>query len=166
MGRDSTFSREVMDYAVDMARRMSFEILALNSAPLNSDSFSLFSTSRNKLCDEFKAISMKNVAAFREAAEASGIPFTHVVKFDEPEQALADVQCEFGNIEFVISEAQQPAVSERATEIHRPKNDDPGRRKAETFRSFYTDPYRHLPSGDRHLRLSGFRPVRPSGRQR
>lgn len=123
MGRESAFSQEVVDYAIDMARRMSFEILALNSAPLNCDSFGLFSTSRNKLCDEFQAISTKNVAAFREAAEANGIPFTHVVKFDEPEQALANVQREFGNIEFVISEAQQPAVTERAAESNRPKNE-------------------------------------------
>lgn len=123
MGRESAFSQEVVDYAIDMARRMSFEILALNSAPLNCDSFGLFSTSRNKLCDEFQVIAAKNVAAFREAAEANGIPFTHVVKFDEPEQALADVQSEFGSIEFVISEAQAPAATERVAESNRPKNE-------------------------------------------
>lgn len=123
MGRESTFSQEVVDYAIDMARRMSFEILALNSAPLNCDSFGLFSTSRNKLCDEFQAISTKNVAVFREAANANGIPFTHVVKFDEPEQALANVQHEFKNIEFVISEAQAPAATERVAESNQPKNE-------------------------------------------
>lgn len=123
MGRESTFSGEVIDYAIDMARRMSFEILALNSAPLSCDSFNLFSTSRSKLCQEFQSISEKNAIAFRREAEANGIPFTHVVKFDEPDQALAGVQHEYGNIEFVISEAQPSAAVDQAAESNRPRNE-------------------------------------------
>ena len=123
MGRESTFSGEVVDYAIDMARRMSFEILALNSAPLSCDSFSLFSTSRSKLCEEFQAISDKNALAFRQSAEAAGVPFVHVVKFDEPEQALASLQKEFKNIEFVIADAQPATVAEQASETRRPQNE-------------------------------------------
>ena len=123
MGRESTFSSEVMDYAIDMARRMSFEILALNSAPLSCDSFSLFSTSRNKLCDEFQSISKDNALAFRQNAESKGIPFTHVVKFDEPEQALSCVQQEFGKIEFVISDSPRPSTVDRVANNNRPRNE-------------------------------------------
>jgi hypothetical protein len=123
MGRESAFSSEVIDYAIDMARRMSFEILALNSAPLSCDSFNLFSTSRSKLCQEFQSISEKNAIAFRHEAEANGIPFTHVVKFDEPDQALAGVQREYGNIEFVISEAQPAAAVDQVAESNRPRNE-------------------------------------------
>jgi hypothetical protein len=123
MGRESTFSGEVVDYAIDMARRMSFEILALNSTPLSCDSFSLFSTPRSKLCQEFQTISEENAAAFRHAAEANGIPFTHVVKFDEPETALSSVQREHENIEFVISEAQPQSAADRATESNRPQSE-------------------------------------------
>lgn len=123
MGRESTFSEEVIDYAIDMARRMSFEILALNSAPLSCDAFSLFSTSRSKLCQEFQAISEKNALAFRQTAEAEGVPFIHVVKFDEPEQALASVQSEYGHVEFVISDAQPQGAADRVAESDRPRNE-------------------------------------------
>lgn len=123
VGRESTFSNEVIDYAIDMARRMSFEIVALNSAPLSCDSFSLLSTSRSKLCQEFQSIAEENAAAFRQVAEASGVAFSHVVKFDDPELALASVQKEVGNIEFVISEAQQPAVEDRVADSNRPRNE-------------------------------------------
>ena len=123
MGRESTFSDEVIDYALDMARRMSFEILALNSAPLSCDAFSLFSTSRSKLCREFQSISEKNALAFRKAAEAIGVPFVHVVKFDESEQALASVQGEYKNIEFVISDAQPQAATDRVAQRNRPRNE-------------------------------------------
>ena len=125
MGNESTFSREVIDYAIDMARRMSFEILALNSTPLSCDAFSMFSSSRNKLCEEFKTISDQNAMAFRQAAEMAGVPFVHVVKFDEPDQALASVQQEFRNIEFVISDAQrQPrATADQVAEASRPQSE-------------------------------------------
>lgn len=123
MGRESAFSDEVVDYAIDMAKRMSFEIVALNSAPLSCDSFSLFSTSRNKLCQEFKSISEQSAQSFRQAAEEKGIRFTHVVRFDEPDQALAGVQREYGNIEFVIADAQQPATQDRVAESNRPKSE-------------------------------------------
>ena len=123
MGQESTFSSEVMDYAIDMARRMSFEILALNSTPLSCDSFSLFSTSRNKLCEEFQSISKDNALTFRQNAEASGIPFTHVVKFDDPEQALSRVQQEFGKIEFVISDSPRPSTVDRVANSNRPRNE-------------------------------------------
>ena len=123
MGRESTFSDEVIDYAIDMARRMSFEILALNSAPLSCDSFGLFSTSRSKLCQEFKSISEKNALAFRQAAGAVGVPFVHVVKFDEPEQAMASVQSEYGHVEFVISDAQPQAATARVTQRNRPQKE-------------------------------------------
>jgi len=123
MGHESMFSDEVVDYAIDMAKRMSYEILALNSAPLSCDSFSLFSTSRSKLCQEFQSISENNTAAFRKTAETEGIPFVHVVKFDEPEQALASLQKEFENIEFVIADSQPQAAVDRVTETNRPRNE-------------------------------------------
>lgn len=123
MGRESSFSQEVVDYSIDMARRMSFEILALNSAPLSCDAFSMFSTSRSKLCEEFKSISEQNAMTFRQAAEAVGVPFAHVVKFDEPDQALASVQKEYKNIEFVISDAQPQPQVDQAAETSRPHSE-------------------------------------------
>ena len=123
MGHESMFSDDVVGYAIDMARRMSYEILALNSAPLSCDSFSLFSTSRNKLCQEFRSIAEKNAADFRQAAEAERVPFVHVVKFDEPEQALTSLQNEYENIEFVIADEQPQVAMDRVAESNRPKRE-------------------------------------------
>lgn len=123
MGHESMFSSEVVGYAIDMAKRMSYEILALNSAPLSCDSFGLFSTSRSKLCQEFRSISEKNAASFRQAAETERVPFVHLVKFDEPEQALASLQNEYGDIEFVIADEQPQAAVDRVAESNRPKRE-------------------------------------------
>ena len=35
MGRESDFSKEIIDYALEMAQRMSYDFLALNTAPLS-----------------------------------------------------------------------------------------------------------------------------------
>lgn len=123
MGNESTFSDEVVEYAIDMARRMSFEILALNSAPLSCDRFSLLSTAQSRLCREFRSLSEKNAQTFQQAAETVGVPFVHVVKFDEPDEALASVQREFKNIEFVISDDQPQAAADQVAESRRPHNE-------------------------------------------
>ncbi|GAG26858.1 unnamed protein product, partial [marine sediment metagenome] len=81
MGRESTFSKEIIDYALDMAQRMSYEILALNTAPLSCETFKLFSSSRNQICEEFKSMSEKSAGLFQEAAAEKRIPFDHVVMF-------------------------------------------------------------------------------------
>jgi hypothetical protein len=123
MGREGSFSSEVIDYAIDMAQRMSFEIVALNSAPLSCDAFNLLSTAQKKLCEEFQSLSEKNAQSFRLQAEAKGIAFTHVIKYDEPEAALASVQREYANIEFVISEPQASAITDQAVASNRPRSE-------------------------------------------
>jgi hypothetical protein len=107
VGRESVFSQEVIDYALEMAERMSYEIIALNTAPLSCETFKLFSTSRNKICEDFEELSKKNVRAFQEAAEKKGIPFTHVVKFSESYEVLKEMKNEIGGFEFVVSEMEE-----------------------------------------------------------
>ena len=123
VGRESTFSREVIDYALEMAQRMSYEIVALNTAPLSCETFKLFSSSRNKICQEFKKISEENAGVFRQAAERIGIPVTHVVKFSGPNEALEEMKKEYGDIEFVISEAQEDQLTSRVAKGERARQD-------------------------------------------
>ena len=105
MGRESTFSKEIIDYALEMAHRMSYDILALNTAPLSCETFKLFSSSRNQVCEEFKGMSEKNASLFQEAAAENGIAFDHIVMFSEPEEALETINRENKDIAFVVSES-------------------------------------------------------------
>ena len=123
VGRESTFSREIVDYALEMAQRMSYEILALNSVALSCETFSLFSLSSSKLCQEFREISEENVRVFKEEAEKTGTPFSHVIKFVEPDEALEEIKSEHKDIEFVISEAEEEQVTRRVEEGERVRQD-------------------------------------------
>jgi hypothetical protein len=105
LGRESSFSKEVIDYALEMAQRMSYEILALNTAPLSCETFKLFSSSRDQVCEEFKSMSKKNADQFQELAAGKGIPFEHIVMFSEPEEALEAINRENKDIAFVVSES-------------------------------------------------------------
>lgn len=104
MGQESAFSKEIMDYALEMAQRMSYDILALSTAPLSCDTFKLFSSSHSKVCEDFRHLSEENTRPFKQAASAQGIPFEHVVMFSEPEAALESISRKDEKISFVISE--------------------------------------------------------------
>jgi len=109
VGKESVFSKEIIDYAIDMAERMSYEIVALNTAPLSCETFKL-SSSRDQICTDFQMLAEHNVHPFREAAEKRGIAFTHVVKFSESYEVLKDLRKEIGEFEFVVSEEEQDTV--------------------------------------------------------
>ena len=119
MGRESDFSKEIIDYALEMAERMSYEILALNTAPLSCETFKLFSSSRNQVCEEFKSMSEKNAGLFQEAAVEKGIPFHHIVMFSEPEEALQSITREHKDIAFVVSETVEDRADSRIEEGER-----------------------------------------------
>ena len=119
MGRESTFSKEIIDYALDMAKRMSYEIVALNTAPLSCETFKLFSSSRNQVCEEFKSMSEKSAGLFQEAAAEEGVPFNHVVMFSEAEEALESITREYKDIAFVVSESVEDRGESRIEEGER-----------------------------------------------
>jgi hypothetical protein len=123
MGRESSFSPKIVDYALEMAQRMSYEILALSTAPLSCDTFRLFSASQNKLCEQFESLARENVTEFQRAAQKTGIHFTHLIRFSEPDQALEEVQQEYADIEFVISDVQPSEAVDRIAKDNRPRRE-------------------------------------------
>lgn len=120
IGKESTFTADVIDYAVDMADRLSYDIVALNTAPLSCETFKLFSSSRNKVCQDFQRISEENASAFASRAAEKHIQFDHVVKFSETDQAIDEVRREQGKIDFVISDLEEEYVEVQAEQGVRP----------------------------------------------
>jgi hypothetical protein len=122
VGKESVFSQEIIDYALDMAQRMTYEIVALNTAPLSCETVKA-SSSGDRVCEDFKMLSQLNVKPFREAAEKRNIPFFHVVKFSESYEVLAELRKEIGEFEFVVSEEERDSSSDRVRNEKRPKQE-------------------------------------------
>jgi len=120
VGRESIFSDEIVDYAVDIAERMSYEIVALNTAPLSCETFQQ-SSSREQICADFDMLSEHNVAHFREAAEKRGIPFSHVVKYSESSEVLKELRREIGDFEFVVSQEEEDVATDSADDGEKPR---------------------------------------------
>jgi len=113
IGKGTGFTQDIVDYALEMAQRMSYEILAMNTAPIKCESFTLFASSEKKNCQEFKELSEKNIASFRQQAEKKGISFENTIKFSTTEAAIEEVRKEYGEIDFVISGPEERQISER-----------------------------------------------------
>jgi hypothetical protein len=120
IGSGSEFTKDIVDYAVEMAQRMSYEILAMNTAPLKDESFTLFSASQNKNCQEFQELSTNNIESFRKQAQNKKIPFEHAIKFSETDMAIEEIRKEYGTIDFVISGAEEKQDFEREENRDRP----------------------------------------------
>jgi predicted alpha/beta-fold hydrolase len=116
VGREGTFSKEIMDYALDMAQRLHYEILALNTAALSGETFRLFSASHKKLSEDFRELAEKNAQHFHEEADRLGVAFAHMVKFSARDEAIQEINKEFSNIEFVVSDSEEERPAERNEE--------------------------------------------------
>lgn len=123
VGNESAFAEDMISYALGMAKRMSYEIVALNAAPLSCRTFKLFSDSRDQLCRDFQRLSEESAQAFRERAAAAGIAFTHIVKFDETETAVEEVMRAEKGIDFVIADAAETRPENRVQDENRPRNE-------------------------------------------
>ncbi|NDY71073.1 hypothetical protein DO021_05870 [Desulfobacter hydrogenophilus] len=107
---ESRFSDEMVDYALDMAKRMDYGIIAVNAANLTYDVTSFFSTTQEELYTDFKETAAKNVAQFEAKAADLGLKFAHTTSQAGVDHAIADITKECGHIEFIISENKRPAA--------------------------------------------------------
>jgi len=107
LGQQSEFPKDLVDYALDMAQRLSYEVVALNAAGFSKQTFRSFPGARDKVCQDFLVVSEGNAVSFREAATEKGIPFSHLVKFSSADEAAAEVRDQVGDIDYVICESEE-----------------------------------------------------------
>nr|NJM00906.1 universal stress protein [Desulfobacula sp.] len=106
---ESRFSDDMMLYALEMAGRMNYGIIAVNAASITHDITEFFSTTHDKLFADFKETATRNAEAFRTRALDQGLKFAHTVHASDLDHAVAAVAKECGEIEFIISENREPA---------------------------------------------------------
>lgn len=113
-GRQDEFSDALIEYALDMAGRLSYEVLALNASGFSPESFRAFPAARLRVFRNFQRSSEENAIAFREAAAKRDIPFSHVVKFSGLDEATREVRQEVGEIDFVVFEPSDEMIGPAA----------------------------------------------------
>lgn len=116
VGNKGTFSQEIIDYALDMAKRMDYEILALSTSDLSCETFSLFPESKDKMCTDFNLLAEENSKLFASKAEEVGLKFTHQISYDDTDTAINYINRKIGGISFVVNEQLSDMRAERNEE--------------------------------------------------
>jgi len=109
VGGEEGFSKKLIHYAVGMAERMDYEIVALNVIPAGNRLFSLLN---EKVRKELGERTEKEAEPFRKKAEEKNILFSHNVKFGDFDRSIKEVHREFKRISFVLTEPEH--VTERS----------------------------------------------------
>jgi len=116
---DNMFSDSAVEYALDMAKRMDYHLIALNAIELEHPVINALSSSRDQICQDIETAAEKNAADFRTRAEKRGLSFSHIVNFSEIDQAIEAVQSQYSNIEFVVSASLVQEEEDRVFESNR-----------------------------------------------
>jgi CheY-like chemotaxis protein len=112
VGNEDRFSDRLIDYALEMAERMSYRLVALSPAPfpesiLNRDPMP-------ERVSDFEQSARQNAEKFAKAAKEKGIPFEHVIRYGQPDAVAEQVAKEYGNVEFVVSEPTNQQLADQA----------------------------------------------------
>ena len=124
LAQGNHFPGEIRDYALEMAQRLRYEIIALNTAPVKREAWGFFNLEGKKLREEFKAAAQENFAVFQKEAEEHQVPIIHFVKFMDKEEALQEMKQEVHDLDFIISDAEplQPKL-ENEEAVNRPRRE-------------------------------------------
>ncbi|WP_281791975.1 hypothetical protein [Desulforhabdus amnigena] len=99
LSREEAFSAEVMDYAIFLAERLDFSILALNVFP--------FGEKTRDRAEFFLKSTLKAARKFQERAMLSGIECEHRVKFGNLLASIEELKHEMKRIEFVVTDSEK-----------------------------------------------------------
>ncbi|MFH1135988.1 MAG: universal stress protein [Pseudomonadota bacterium] len=107
LGRDHTFSRQLKDYAVGLANRLGYEIVAVNSKYIPVDFSGAATQFREKLREDFTESSSVSADDFRAQCEDAGVSFRHEIKFGDSTDVLRELHKDYRKLDYVVTEPDE-----------------------------------------------------------
>lgn len=107
IGHGEHFSEMLVEYAVGMAKRLDFELVALNisDAPL-----SMAAGKKEEAISLFQANSKKNVAALQEQAASNKVSFIHLVEIGHQDEVIEKLHAQHSDMRYVLTEPDPEAA--------------------------------------------------------
>ena len=106
VGREADFSEAVMDYAVNLAERLGYDLIALNVGQEAASAGMLQSPYRRYLQEKFKKQAKAAARLLEPKVREKGLAFEHLVRFGDLSQAVEALNHEKRRIEFVINASE------------------------------------------------------------
>ncbi|MDW7771379.1 MAG: universal stress protein [Desulfobulbaceae bacterium] len=96
-----SFSENLNDYALEMAKRLDYELLALHvtEAPL-----ALSDEKRETAMSAFRESCLKNVKTLGQRADKIGVSFNHVIECGNPDSVVAKLHARYPGMRYVLTE--------------------------------------------------------------
>jgi hypothetical protein len=110
IGSEEGYSDELIQYALGMADRMNYEIVALNVIPVGKR---LFNFLADNVRAELQSRAQSAAQGFAALAAEKKIPFTHLVRFGDTDKTVKEVHKEKRRVSFILTEPE--AVPESQT---------------------------------------------------
>jgi hypothetical protein len=104
LGLDGRFSQALCDYAVGLAGRLGYEIVAVNAKHFPSEFLASINPFREKLKADFEAKAIEAAEKFETVASTAGVPFRHVIKYGEGQDVIKELYSELKKLEYVLTE--------------------------------------------------------------
>jgi hypothetical protein len=104
LGLDGRFSQALCDYAVGLANRLGYEIVAVNAKYFPHDFLSSINPFREKLKADFEAKALEAAEKFESIASSANVPFRHVIKYGEGQDVIKELYNELKKLEYVLTE--------------------------------------------------------------
>ena len=101
IGHGESFSEKLSSYALDMAKRLDFELVALN---VTNIPFSLFGDKREAAIAAFTESAQLSGAVLQEKAAANGIVFTHRVEIASQDEVVEKLHSQDSGLRYVLTE--------------------------------------------------------------
>ena len=104
VGKGSTFTPAVLDYAVNLAQRLGYDLIGMSLNPTLEQLGKFFSPYNLRLRSKFSQQAQAAWELVRTDLERQGINSEHVVKFADVAEAVKDLNHEVKRIDFVITD--------------------------------------------------------------
>ena len=107
IGNNDCFSGRLMDYAVDMAQRLGFELLTLNvtEAPL-----SLSDEKKIAAISAYRESCLENLRTLMEKAGEKNIPVTNVIECGDLDDVVVKLQNQYPGMRYVLTEPDNESL--------------------------------------------------------
>lgn len=106
MGREPYFSETAVDYAINLAERLGYDLIAMNVGSESASQGFFHSPYRRFLKERFKMRARSAAGLIAARAREKGLAFEHLVKFGELNRALEELNQAKRRIEFVINASE------------------------------------------------------------
>lgn len=102
VGKGTSFSHKLIEYAAWFAKRMEYEMVALTCVPFGRDAPKELSPYTDEIRKRFESGAAKGVELLAYRAEGEGVRFSHVVKYGSPDRCIRELYYELENVEYVL----------------------------------------------------------------